>query len=104
MVLAARDHRLVAGTTLAKLDPLDEAELMQEIDRAIDARDADVVPRLSEPVGDLLCGEAARLPAQEVDHGLSRSSGAMTGLSQSVPRGALPLGGGGVGHPRTLAH
>jgi hypothetical protein len=43
MVLAPRDHRLVAGTTLAELDALDEAELMQEVEGAVDARDADVV-------------------------------------------------------------
>jgi hypothetical protein len=54
VVLATRHDRLVPGGALAELDPLDESHLVQELERSIDARQADVAPRAMKLIGDLV--------------------------------------------------
>jgi hypothetical protein len=84
MVLAARHDGLIPSGALAELDPLHEAELVEEIDRPVDARHPDVVPAAPQLIGDLLGGETAGLVAEEADHGLARPAGPATGFAQSV--------------------
>jgi hypothetical protein len=104
VVLASGDYRLVAGHSFAELDPLHEAELVEEVDGAVDAGDADVVLGAPQLVGDLLGGEAAGLPAEKADDRLARASGAVAGVTQRLTRGVLPLELAGTAHAGSLAH
>lgn len=54
VVLATGHDRLVPCGALAELDSLDEAHLVQELERSVDARQADAAPRAMKLVGDLV--------------------------------------------------
>ena len=94
---------LEARAALAEFHPLNQAQLVQELERPVDAGDPDVVARVAQPIRDLLRREAAALPAEQLHHRLARATGPVPGLAQTLTRGALPVGGEGSGHARRLA-
>ena len=71
VVLAARLRRLEAREPLAEVDPVDELELGELVERAVDARDADAAAFRAEAVQDLLRRHAARLAGEVRDHRLA---------------------------------
>jgi hypothetical protein len=73
MMLAVGVDRLEAGRTGADVDPLDKAGPGQLLERAIDARDPNTAPRAAELIEDLLRGQAALLPPEQLD---DRAAGA----------------------------
>lgn len=79
MVALTRDDRLEACATVSHLDTLDQASRREQVEGAIDARDADRVAALSDPVGDLPSPETTVLRGQQRDDRASRSTGAPTG-------------------------
>src|SRR5215208_3090522 len=48
---------LVAGDPLGRVDAAREAQLVEQLERPVDARDADVLALIAQPVGDLLRGD-----------------------------------------------
>src|ERR687891_520416 len=67
VMLAAGDHRLIPGPALAHLDPLHKPEAVQEVQRPVDAGDADAFAVSPDPVRDLLRGHAAVLACKSLD-------------------------------------
>ena len=67
LLLDLRRRRLVAGDTVADVDALHEAEVGELVDGAIDARDSDPAAGGTDPVEDLLGGQAAALLAEMLD-------------------------------------
>ena len=59
--------RLEARDAVAHVDPLDEAQGGERLERPVDARDADGAAGGADAVMDLLCGEAAPLLVEELD-------------------------------------
>jgi hypothetical protein len=51
VMLAARVERLVARDALGGVDAPRQAELVEQLERPVDARDADVLALVVEPVG-----------------------------------------------------
>ena len=68
MMLAVDMRRLEAGDPVAQLDPLDELQLDELVERAVDAGDPDRPAVGANPVEDLLRRAAAGLLAQMLDH------------------------------------
>ena len=64
VMFAALVEWLVAGGAGAEIDPLQVAVPAQLLECAVDTRDADPAAVVTEPVEDLLCGQAALLPAE----------------------------------------
>lgn len=64
MMLASRGDRLEPGYALAELDSLDESHAVEDLEGAIDARDADVGSRPMKLLRDLVRREATVLAAQ----------------------------------------
>ncbi len=75
MVLAAREGGLEARDTAAENDAMDESEIRELLEHAVDARDADALAVVSEPVEQLLSGEAAVLALQVGDHLVASTAG-----------------------------
>ncbi len=67
VMLSARAGGLEAGHAVAQVDPLDEPELIEALESAIDAGDADAGVLGAQPVVDLLCRHAASLAVEELD-------------------------------------
>ena len=86
VVLAARDHRLIAGPALADLDPLHEPEAVQEVERAVDAGGPDPLAVCPDPLGDLLRGDAAVLARESLDHRAPGAAAATARLSERLER------------------
>ncbi len=80
MVVAAGQQRLVARRAVADLEAGDQAQRGQQLERAVDARDADAPVAPAQPVVDLLRREAAVLLGQQLHH---REASA----ARPVPRG-----------------
>jgi hypothetical protein len=91
VVLATWNHRLVSGDSLAELDALHQSEPVEEIQRPVDARDADVAARLVKLTRDLVCRQAAVLAAEERDDGPSGAAGPVAALPQRRSRSLLPV-------------
>jgi len=68
VVLATRTDRLVAGHALGRIHATGEAQLVEQLQRPVDARDAHVLAALVKAVGDLLGGDAAAKVGQRLDH------------------------------------
>lgn len=64
VVLTARMHGLKAGHSRPNVDPLHQTPLAQQVEHAVDGRDADGAPLGPQAVEDLLCGETAVLAAE----------------------------------------
>jgi hypothetical protein len=73
--------RLEARDAVAEVDPLHEPELVEALERAVDARDADARRPGAELVVDLLRGDAAVLPTEELD---DRSAGAAASTGRGM--------------------
>src|SRR5665811_2081437 len=73
---------LVAGGIAADLDPLDEVEPVELVQRAVDARPADRV----EPPVDLQRGHRARLGGEQIDHFAPRRAAAVSGPLEPMQR------------------
>jgi hypothetical protein len=67
VVLAALVARLVAGAAGAGVDALDEPVLHEEVEHAVDARDAHCSAGPAQAIVELLRGEAALLLREELD-------------------------------------
>ena len=91
MVLSARDHRLVAGRPLAELDPLNQAQLVEKVDGAVDAGDADVAARPVKLLRDLIRREAAALAAQQGDDRLTGATGPVSSVAERRSRRLFPI-------------
>ena len=79
--------------SVARVDALDEPQVDESVERAVDGRDSDGAPCLAEPVEDLLRAQAAVLAAEELDDRASRAALAKAGLVERVERVRCP------GHP-----
>ena len=101
-MLSAGNDGLVTGSALADLDPLDQAHLVQQVEGAIDAREADLRAGALQPVRDLLSGEAAALVREQRDHRLPGAASAVPGLDQSRPREICPISRGRLSHATRL--
>ena len=90
VVLAAHMGGLEAGNPVTELDTLDEVEVDELLDGAVDARDPDAPALLADAVEDLLCRAAAGLHAEVLDNGPSRSSVAKPFRLERVERAGTP--------------
>ena len=61
VVLDARLHGLEAGKAVSDVDPLEQPEVGELVEAAVDARDPDGTPLVAEAVVDLLRRQAAVL-------------------------------------------
>ena len=91
MVLAAGVRRLEARDAVARVDAGHKPHAVQELQRAIDAGDADRRAGVTQAGVDLLGAGAAGLGCQLREDGATRAAGAGAGASQ---------GQRGVGEPR----
>ena len=98
VVLAARVGGLVARDAV-DVDAVDELELGEEVERAVDAGQADRAPvARAQPVVDLLRAEAAVLAREQREDLLAGAAGAVAGARELGARVLLP----GVGHGRIV--
>ena len=67
VMIASGVRGLVAGDAVADVDPLDEAEVGEAVEHAVDARDPDAPSLGADPVMDLLRRAAAGLAAEVLD-------------------------------------
>src|SRR5580765_2691519 len=74
MVVAAGRRRFVARDPVAGIDPPDEPEIGERLERSVDGRDPDRTSRLPQLVVDLLRAEAAVLPAEKRDDRRTRAA------------------------------
>lgn len=83
MVVASRQRRFVASTPGANLNPLHDANLVQELERAVDAgkRGRALVP-LAKAVPDLLSGQTASLAREQLDHRITSAPAPSALLTQ----------------------
>ena len=82
VVIAARLRRLVVGAAGAQLEPVNEPQLRERLERAVDARDADARTTHPHEVVNLLHGEAALLLSERVDHRRARPARLEAGLTK----------------------
>jgi len=73
---------LEASDTVAQVDALEEAELVEPVERPVDARDADPHAAVPEPLVDLQRGEAAVLAVEVGDDLPPRSAASPTRLAE----------------------
>src|SRR5207248_728925 len=83
VVLASWMRRFVPGRVGADVDPLDEAIGRQLVERPVDGGDADLAAIGAKRVEDLLRGQAAVLPPQQLDHRAATAALAAPGEGQS---------------------
>ena len=86
VMVAAIACRLEAGDAVADVDPLDEPQLGERVERPVDARDADAPPAGADAVVDLLRGEAAPLLVEEGDDRRAGAAAAQAGALRPVER------------------
>ena len=91
MMVAARNHGLVACRSLTHLDALDEAHPVKGLERPVDARDPDLAAALAEAVGDLVRGNAATLPRQLLDDGAASAAAPVARLAERRQRELAPV-------------
>ena len=72
MVLAAGAHGLEARDPRAEVDPLEQPLGREQLEHAVDARDPDLAPGGAQTVEDLLGGQAAVLPGEQLDYRSTR--------------------------------
>ena len=65
-----------------EIDALHESELDEGVERAVDARDADLATAADDPVVDLLRRAAARVQRKLVDDGASCAAAAQAGVAE----------------------
>jgi hypothetical protein len=84
VMLAALVARLVSGAAGAGVDALDEPVVHEEVEHAVDARDADGPSGGAQAVVQLLCRQAALLSGEELDHRMTRTAPPVAGLTQDA--------------------
>jgi hypothetical protein len=84
VVVAIRDDALIARSTSADLDPLHEADPLQQVQRPVHARRSDAATLLPKARGDVLRAKAAVLLGEEVDHRPSRAAGPLPGALERL--------------------
>ena len=86
MMIAADVSGLEPRDAVAEIDPLDEPELVQAVERPVDARDPDPPAACPHAVVDLLGGEAAVLLAEKLDDEPPRTAAAPARGSEAGSR------------------
>jgi hypothetical protein len=99
MVVAAWVGGFVAGGAVTYVESLDEAELVEDFDGAVDAGGAGGGSLGTERVGDFAGREAAVLLGEDVDHGQTGGAAQVPGLLERVGCMRLPSR---VGHMRMI--
>src|SRR5262249_50229347 len=102
VMLTAGNHGLEAGGALPEFHALDEAQLVEQLESAVDTGDPDVVAGLAQVLRDPQGRVAAALPGEELDYGRARTARAVAGLAQRGSRAVLPVGRLPVNHARRL--
>ncbi len=100
VVMALGIDPLVAGGAAADLDPLDEAELLELLQRPVDAGPADRGTAAAQLVVEVEGGDGAIVPGQRFDHRGAGTAAAVPGGLQGRQR---VLGPAGVGRDRHLS-
>lgn len=90
VMVASRMRRLEASEPVAEIDPLYEAESVETLDGAVDARDSDARPGRPELLVDLLRRETASLPAEEFHDGSPRASASAARRAETFERRLCP--------------
>ena len=72
MMLAAGERRLVASGPAADVEALDEPHRLEQLERPVDGRDADLAAAGAQLVGDLASAQHAVLVADQLEHGRAR--------------------------------
>jgi zinc/manganese transport system substrate-binding protein len=89
VMLAPRDDSLVALPSLADVDPLNQPEVEEKLDRAIHAREPDPTPLGAQLVANLLRRQAAVLAREQADDRLAGPAEAVARVLHR-PRDACP--------------
>ncbi len=92
VVVAVGQVALVARDALADVDPLDEPQLGQQLEDAVDARAADAAPLCAKAVVDLLRGQRAVLALEQLDDGVARAAAPVAGVGERRERVLAPPG------------
>ena len=83
MMVAARRRGLVTRNAVARVDALDEPEVGESFEGAVDGGDSDGTPRLAQAVVDLLRAQAAVLAAEELHDRGARAAPAVARCAES---------------------
>ena len=99
VMVAARVDRLIARHALGHVHAPREVQAVEQIERAVDGRHADVAAALVQAVGDLLCRDAAAQVGQALDDRRARSAqsvaiGSMVTRACSIQSTASSIGSG----------
>jgi zinc transport system substrate-binding protein len=97
VMIAARRRGLEPGDPVADVDALDETELCEHLEHAVDRRDSHRPAAGTKARVDLLCTRAAVLAGHQVENGGARPAGTEACLAQGV-LGVLAPGADGC-HP-----
>ena len=90
MVIAAGIGGLIPGR-VRELDAPHEVDAREQVERSVDARDADVAALRAKAVEDVLRRHAALLPPHQLDHGGARAPAAVAPPLQLGERVLDPL-------------
>jgi hypothetical protein len=93
VVLAARVGGLVASGSV-EVDPVDELQARERVQRTVDARKPHGLAAVAEAVVDVLGAQAAVLPREQCQHLFARAAGPVPGAGQLAMRVIPPLGAG----------
>ncbi len=102
VVLAAGDDGLVACAAVAELDPLDQAQLVQQVEGPIDAGEPDVASA-SRSRSAISCAERQQLCRASRDDGLPRAARAVACLLKRPWRSSAQFGLGRLAIAARLA-
>src|SRR3954453_19619956 len=104
MVLAALAGGPEARDARAQIQPMDQAELLELLERAIDARAPDSGPALAELVLDPLGGDRAGLSPEALDDRSTGGAALVAGGGEPLERVLDPFGAvsAGAAHARNL--
>lgn len=83
VVMAAGLDALIPGYPTGHLDPLQQAQLIELLQRPVDAGPADRGPPPPQLVLDLDCGDATVVAGKRFDHGRAGSTATETGVMES---------------------
>jgi hypothetical protein len=86
LVLAAGQHELVAHDALPHGQAADEAQIVEQPERAVHGRRADPARRLAERVGDVLGGDPAAFSIEQRDDGVAGAAAAVARLAEHPAR------------------
>jgi hypothetical protein len=90
MMLAAGQCRFEAGAAAAEIDSVEEAEVGELLERAVDAGDADGATVGADSVEDFLGGEAAVLGGEVSDDRIARAARSRAGAAEFGVRVFVP--------------